>query len=183
MVLSSMVAGPVQHVRHRGCRHRASRAQSDDAFSRTQRHVWTPVMRRYLGSCLEAPFSFHEILRCDPGHGGRHHHTRGRLTLLYSAGHGFQARDLFTGEERAVLERSATQGMQPVDIVFGQLSIYKIELIDFRKKLLRGEPSFTAATLCESRPRPKGRPRPRPPGSPIFGRCSLLPAPPSAVAH
>ena len=107
-----------------------------------------PVIRRYLESCLEAPFSFHEILRCDPGHG-------------------FQARDLFTGEERAVLERSATQGMQPGDIVFGQLvtaegitileaaslcfipPIYKIELIDFRKKLLRSEPRFTAATLCE----------------------------------
>jgi SEC-C motif len=107
-----------------------------------------PVIRRYLGSCVEAPFSFHEILRCDPGHG-------------------FQARDLFTGEERAVLERSATQGMQPGDIVFGQLvtaegitileaaslcfipPIYKIELIDFRKKLLRGESRFTAATLCD----------------------------------
>jgi SEC-C motif len=107
-----------------------------------------PVIRRYLGSCLEAPFSFHEILRCDPGHG-------------------FHTRDLFTGEERAVLERMATQGMQPGDIVFGQLvtaegitileaaslcfipPIYKIELIDFRKELLRGEPRFTAATLCE----------------------------------
>jgi hypothetical protein len=107
-----------------------------------------PVIRRYLGSCLEAPFSFHEILRCDPGHG-------------------FQARDLFTGVEQEVLERSATQGMQPGDIVFGQLvtaegitileaaslcfipPIYKIELIDFRKQLLRGKPRFTAATLCE----------------------------------
>ena len=106
------------------------------------------VIRRYLGSCLEAPFSFHEILRCDPGHG-------------------FQARDLFTGEEHAVLERSATQGMQYGDIVFGQLvtaegvtileaaslcfipPIYKIELIDFRKELLRGEPRLTAETLCE----------------------------------
>jgi hypothetical protein len=107
-----------------------------------------PVIRRYLGSCLKAPFSFHEILRCDPGHG-------------------FQARDLFTGEEHAVLERSATQGMQAGDIVFGQLvtaegitileaaslcfipPIYKIELIDYRKELLRGEPRFTAETLCE----------------------------------
>jgi len=107
-----------------------------------------PVIRRYLESCLEAPFSFHEILRCDPGHG-------------------FQARDLFTGEEREVLERSATQGMQLGDIVFGQLvtaegitileaaslcfipPIYKIELIDFRKKLLRGKARFTASALCE----------------------------------
>jgi hypothetical protein len=107
-----------------------------------------PVIRRYLGCCLEAPFSFYEILRCDPGHG-------------------FHARDLFTGEERAVLERMATQGMQPGDIVFGQLvtaegitileasslffipPIYKIELIDFRKELLRGEPRCTAAALHE----------------------------------
>jgi hypothetical protein len=107
-----------------------------------------PVIRRYLGSCLEAPFSFHEILRCDPGHG-------------------FHARDLFTGEERAVLERMATQGMQPGDIVFGQLvtaegitileaaslcfipPMYKIELIDFRRELLRGETRCIAATLRE----------------------------------
>src|SRR5271167_3692228 len=105
-----------------------------------------PVIRRYLESCLKAPFSFHEILRCDPGQG-------------------FLARDLFTGEERAVLERSATQGMQPGDIVFGQLvtaegitileaaslcfipPIYKIELMDFRKELLRGKSRFTADTL------------------------------------
>jgi hypothetical protein len=104
------------------------------------------VIRRYLGACLEAPFSFYEILRCDPGHG-------------------FDARDLFTGEERAVLERMATQGMQPGDIVFGQLvtadgitileasslcfipPIYKIELMDFRKDLLRGEPRCTRAAL------------------------------------
>jgi hypothetical protein len=119
-----------------------------EIFLERRRARLDPVIRRYLGSCLEAPFSFHEILRCDPGHG-------------------FQARDIFTGEERAVLERMATQGMQPGDIVFGQLvpaegitileaaslcfipPIYKIELIDFRKELLRGEPRFTAATLCE----------------------------------
>jgi hypothetical protein len=105
-----------------------------------------PVLRRYLGSCLESPFSFYEILRCDPGHG-------------------FHARELFTGEERPVLERLATQGMHPGDILFGQLvtaegitvleasslyfipPIYKIELIDFRKKLLRGEHPCTAAAL------------------------------------
>lgn len=107
-----------------------------------------PVIRRYLGSCLLAPFSFHEVLRCDPGHG-------------------FHARDLFTGEEYSVRERSATQGMQPGDILFGQLitaegitlleaaslclipPIYKIELIDFRKELLRGKPRCTAAALRE----------------------------------
>jgi hypothetical protein len=107
-----------------------------------------PVLRRYLGSCLEAPFSFYEIIRCDPGHG-------------------FHARDLFTSEERAVLERMATEGMQPGDILFGQLvtaegitlleasspyripPMHKIELIDFRKELLRGEPRCSASALQE----------------------------------
>ena len=104
------------------------------------------VVRRYLEGCLEAPFSFHEALRCDPGRG-------------------FNARDLFTGEERDVMERSATQGMEPGDIVFGQLveaegitmlecagscfipPIRKIELIDFRKKLLRGKANCTREAL------------------------------------
>ena len=105
-----------------------------------------PAVRRYLEGCLEAPFSFHEILRCDPGCG-------------------FNARNLFTGEERDVMERSATQGMEPGDILFGQLvdaegitmlecagphfipPIRKIELIDLRKKLLRGEASCTREAL------------------------------------
>ncbi|HEY5569546.1 MAG TPA: SEC-C metal-binding domain-containing protein [Gammaproteobacteria bacterium] len=61
-----------------------------------------PLHRRYLEACLGAPFSFHEIRRCD-------------------AGHGFRARDVITGEEREVLERSASAMMQAGDILFGQL--------------------------------------------------------------
>ena len=105
-----------------------------------------PVVRRYLERCLEAPFSFHEVLRCD-------------------AGRGFRARDLFTGDERDVMERSATRDMEPGDIVFGQLieadgitllecagscfipPIRKIELIDFRKELLRGRAQCTREAL------------------------------------
>lgn len=107
-----------------------------------------PIMRRYLAACLKAPFSFFEILRCD-------------------IDRGFRARDVFTGEEREVMERSATQGMQPGDLLFGQLvdaegitilecsgpclipPIYKIELIDFRKKILRGEPRISREALCD----------------------------------
>jgi hypothetical protein len=103
-------------------------------------------VRRYLEGCLEAPFSFHEVLRRDPGSG-------------------FRARDVFTGEERDVMERSATQDMEPGDILFGQLvdaegitmlecagswfipPIRKIELIDFRKRLLRGKTNCTRAVL------------------------------------
>ncbi len=61
-----------------------------------------PLLARYLEACLAAPFSFHEILRVDPGHG-------------------FLARDAITGEECEVLERSASAAMQAGDILFGQL--------------------------------------------------------------
>lgn len=105
-----------------------------------------PALRRYLEGCLGAPFSFHEVLRCDPGHG-------------------FKARDLFTGKERYVMERSATEGMEVGDIVFGQLldvddismlecagpyyipPIRKIELIDLRKELLDGKAHCTPEEL------------------------------------
>jgi len=60
------------------------------------------LLRRYLEACLRSPFSFHEILRCDPGVG-------------------FRARDLFTGEERDVLERSASRTMRVGDAFFGQV--------------------------------------------------------------
>jgi len=61
-----------------------------------------PLHRRYLEACLQAPFSFHEIVRCDRGHG-------------------FRARDVITGEEHEVLERSATESMSVGDVLFGQL--------------------------------------------------------------
>lgn len=96
-----------------------------------------PIVRRYLEACLEAPFGFHEILRCDPGHG-------------------FRTRELFTGEELEVMEQMGSRAMQRGDLLFGQLvtvdnvtileasapclipPIRKIELIDFRRQLLRG---------------------------------------------
>jgi hypothetical protein len=61
-----------------------------------------PLFERYLAACLEAPFSFHEILRCD-------------------SGHGFRVRDVITGEEHEVLERSASESMSVGDVLFAQL--------------------------------------------------------------
>jgi hypothetical protein len=61
-----------------------------------------PVLRRYLEACLATPFSFHEIIGCEPGRD-------------------FRARDVFTGEELEVTERGASQTLQPHDIIFGQL--------------------------------------------------------------
>ncbi len=61
-----------------------------------------PLLERYLGACLEAPFSFHEILRCDMGRG-------------------FRMRDVLTGEEREVREVTASQSLSVGDVVYGQL--------------------------------------------------------------
>jgi len=91
-----------------------------------------PVLGRYLEGCLAAPFSFHEILRVE-------------------AGRGFSPRDVLTGEERQVIEKSASEHMEPGDILFGQLVEVdgivmleaaspvmlppsdKIEIMDFRR--------------------------------------------------
>ena len=62
-----------------------------------------PLLRRYLESLLAAPFTFFEVLACDPGTG---------MTL----------RDVMTHEEHVVTERSASQGMRTGDLLFGQLA-------------------------------------------------------------
>lgn len=61
-----------------------------------------PVLQRYLRACLAEPFSFYEILDTDPG-----------LS--------FHARDVLTGEDRRVLECSASEPMRRGDILFAQL--------------------------------------------------------------
>ncbi len=93
-----------------------------------------PLLRRYLEACVAAPFSFHEIVGVEPGHG-------------------FRARDVFTGDERQVMERSASHSMERGDILFGQLVTCdgitmmeacsahvlppddKLELIDLRERI------------------------------------------------
>jgi uncharacterized protein (DUF2384 family) len=71
-----------------------------------------PLLRRYLESVLAAPFSFFEVLACDPGSG---------MTL----------RNVMTKEEHAVAERSASLGMQRGDLLFGQLaSVDRLTLLE-----------------------------------------------------
>ena len=62
-----------------------------------------PLLRGYLQACLASAFSFHEIARSDPGRGLR-------------------LRDVITGAETEVAERSASQTMQAGDILFGQVA-------------------------------------------------------------
>lgn len=97
-------------------------------------HRLDPVLRRYLEACVRAPFSFLEIESSDPGVG-------------------FRTRDVFTDEERDVLERSASRTMVAGDLLFGQLvtcdgvtlmeacaphpipPIGKLDLIDLRERM------------------------------------------------
>jgi hypothetical protein len=73
------------------------------AYLTAKGHRLDPLLRRYLESLLTAPFTFFEVVDCNPGNG---------LTL----------RDILTGEQHAVTERSASRGMQPGDLLFGQLA-------------------------------------------------------------
>jgi hypothetical protein len=61
-----------------------------------------PVLRRYLEACAATPFSFHEVLEGRPGEGLR-------------------TRDVFTGAEHDVLDRSASRTLRPGELVFGQI--------------------------------------------------------------
>lgn len=103
-----------------------------------------PTLRRYLEGCLDAPFSFHEVLLCDPGRALR-------------------TRDLLTGVEHDVFERSASRTLQAGDTFFGQLVSSegitllegcgphaippreKLGLIDFRERVTSGRPLSTEA--------------------------------------
>ncbi len=99
-----------------------------------------PVLIRYLSACLEAPFSFHQVLSVD-------------------AGRGVRTRDVFSGDERDVMERSASRFMRPGDVFFGQMvtsdgvtimeacSVHtfppanKIHLVDLRERIGGGRPA------------------------------------------
>ena len=73
-----------------------------DVFLEQKARRLDPTLREYLEACLDAPLSFHEILEVE-------------------LGRGFRARNVITGEERWVMERSASGTMTPGDLFFGQL--------------------------------------------------------------
>jgi len=73
------------------------------AYLAAKGHQLDPLLRRYLESALAAPFSFFEVLACDPGRG---------MTL----------RNVMTREEHAVNECSVSREMQWGDLLFGQLA-------------------------------------------------------------
>jgi uncharacterized protein YjeT (DUF2065 family) len=84
-----------------------------------------PLLRAYLEACDAAAFSFHEILRCDPGRGMR-------------------LRDIMTGEEREVAEASGSSTLQRGDIVFGLVA--DTEAL----ALLEGISAFAIPPACKA---------------------------------
>jgi hypothetical protein len=94
----------------------------------------TALRREYIEACMAAPFSFHEVLRCEPGRG-------------------FRLRDVLTGTEVEVLERSGSEGVEPGELLFAKIVPVegvalmeacapvlippqeKIQLIELRKKM------------------------------------------------
>ncbi len=118
-----------------------------DLFLQQKGRRLDPTLREYLEACLDAPFTFHDILEVEPGRG-------------------FRAREVFTGEERSVLERSASRTMAPGDLFFGQLVTaegitlmeacsphplspeHKIPLIELRERINANGP-ITSEFLCE----------------------------------
>jgi hypothetical protein len=78
------------------------RVQPTRAYLARRASRLNPLLQRYLEACLNAPFGFHEIFDCEPGIG-------------------FATRDVFTGAEFAVRERSASSTLKNSDIIFGQI--------------------------------------------------------------
>jgi hypothetical protein len=72
------------------------------AFLRAKGRHLDPLLVRYLESCIGSPFSFHEVVRSRPGRG-------------------FLLRDILTGEQQEVTERSASGMVQAGDILFAQV--------------------------------------------------------------
>ena len=105
-----------------------------------------PTLQRYLAACAATPISFYDVVSCHPGHG-------------------FVAHDILTGEEFAVLERSASKTMAVNDILFAQIvrvdgiaileacplfglaPIHRIAIIELRKKIMRGGDLFATELL------------------------------------
>lgn len=121
----------------------AARAYLNHAGSRLD-----PIARSYVEACCAAPFSFHEVVDCRPGHGMR-------------------LRDVLLGTEVDVTEKTGSQTLRVGDIVFARVvpiegialiegigpaaipPMRKPEIIELRGKLGTQASLFPAETLRE----------------------------------
>lgn len=72
------------------------------AYLNRMRSRIDPLARRFVEACAAAPFSFHEVLDCRPGHGLR-------------------LRDVLLGTEIDVIEKTASKTLNRGDIVFAKV--------------------------------------------------------------
>lgn len=116
-------------------------------LDRHARHL-EPATQRYLEACLEAPFTFYEILD-------------------YQRDHHFVARELISGTEHVVLERSASQNMLKGYCLYGSVvcvddiamleacgtavipPIHKLPVIEAREKILTASEPVLEGELAE----------------------------------
>ena len=82
------------------------------AYARKQGRRLDPVAARYIEACGRAPFSFHEVLACEPGRG-------------------LHLRDVLLGTETFVFEASGSANARAGDMLFGRVvPIDGIALVD-----------------------------------------------------
>ena len=117
-------------------------------YLETQKGRLGETEKALIAAISSAPFSFHEVIRCEPGRG-------------------FLLKDVLTGEEIDVLERSASEVAREGDILFGRIATlgevsmlygcsacffppdYKPSIIHLRKWLRRGRRKITQKLLGE----------------------------------
>lgn len=118
------------------------------AYLRRKGKYLDPLRARYIEQCCAAAFSFHDVLAV--------HHGRG-----------FVLRDIFTGEEAEVAERSGSRSAHVGDILYAKVAridglamidgcstiafppIEKAEILDLRAAMLESHPVLTPAILKE----------------------------------
>jgi hypothetical protein len=119
-----------------------------ECYAASQKDRLDSMERKLIKAHSRRPFSFFEVVECRPGKG-------------------FLLKDIFTGEQTDVLERSGSESTQPGNILFGQVikidhvgmlissgrflipPRLKPELIQFRKWLKQGKRLITTDILDE----------------------------------
>jgi hypothetical protein len=118
------------------------------AYLRRKGKSLDPFARRYIEACVAAPLSFYDVVTCEPGRG-------------------FTLRDIITGDECNVSERSASGSVQAGDILFAKIArlddIALLEacstviippdrkgpILELRKRIRDSRMPLTPGALCE----------------------------------
>lgn len=116
------------------------------AVYRQQARRLDPLQTRYLEACGAAAFSFHEVVTCEPGKG-------------------FALHDIFTGDQRWVIERMGSEHAAPGDILFAKVVVLddlaeidgcaavmippmeKAPILELRRKIAASGSALTPALL------------------------------------